>query len=130
MTRVSSIQEKTMSETKSFQGGCHCKAVRFEVELALGKVTDCNCSICSRVGALRAFAPASSFKLLSGQDALSDYQFGKKHLHHHFCKVCGVHPFARGVAPNGMEMHAINARCLDGVDVNILEVSHYDGAKL
>jgi hypothetical protein len=80
-----------------------------------------------RVGALRAFTPASRFKLSSGADALSDYQFGKQHLHHLFCKVCGVHSFATGTGPDGVEMRAINVRCLDGVDVAALEVARFDG---
>lgn len=119
-----------MSEAKSYQGSCHCQAVRFEVTMALAKVTDCNCTICKRVGALRAFAPATAFKLLSGEASLVDYQFGKKHLHHLFCKGCGVHPFARGTGRDGVEMVAVNARCLEGVDLGALEVAHFDGAKL
>jgi hypothetical protein len=119
-----------MAEPRSYQGSCHCKKVRFETTLALGKVMECNCSICSRVGALRAFTPVSQFKLLSGKDTLTDYQFGKQHLHHLFCKVCGVHSFASGTGPDGVEMRAVNARCLEGVDVAALEISHFDGKKL
>jgi hypothetical protein len=98
--------------------------------MALGKVTACNCSICSRVGALRTFIPAADFKLLQGQESLTDYQFGKHHIHHTFCKTCGVHAFASGKAPNGQDMYAINARALEGVDPSKLEVSHFDGQKL
>ncbi len=119
-----------MTETTKYSGSCHCQKVRFETRLSLAKVIECNCSICSRVGALRAFTPASDFKLLDGQDALTDYQFGKQHLHHRFCKLCGVHSFATGTGPDGVEMYAVNARCLDGVDPAALEVSRYDGKKL
>jgi hypothetical protein len=41
--------------------------------------------------------------------------------------VCGVHSFATGTGPDGVEMRSINARCLDGVDVAALEVAHFDG---
>ena len=119
-----------MGEAIKYSGGCHCKKVRFETTLSLDRVIECNCSICSSVAALRAFTPASEFKLLSGEDALTDYQFGKQHLHHLFCKVCGVHSFASGTGPDGVEMKAVNARCLDGVDASALEVSRYDGKKL
>ena len=30
-----------------------------------------------------------------GQEALSDYQFGRKNIHHLFCKHCGVKSFGR-----------------------------------
>jgi hypothetical protein len=119
-----------MAEAKQYTGGCHCKKVRFQTTVSLEQIIECNCSICSQVAALRAFTTASQFELLSGADCLTDYQFGKQHLHHTFCKMCGVHSFASGKAPDGTQMYAINARCLDGVDVPALEVTHYDGRKL
>jgi hypothetical protein len=124
------MEESPMPEARTYQGGCHCKAVRFETALSLDKVVECNCSICSRVGALRAFTPATRFKLLSGKDSLTDYQFGKQHLHHTFCKFCGVHAFASGKARNGEDTIAVNARCLDDVDPWQLEITHFEGKKL
>lgn len=90
----------------------------------------CNCSICSKRGSLLAFAPADRFLLVSGEDRLSDYQFNKKVIHHLFCRNCGVQPFARGTAPDGAEMVAINVRCLDGVDIPALPVTPFDGKRL
>lgn len=48
-------------------GGCHCGRVRFEV-LAPEyiRVSDCNCSICSKSGYLHLTVPESRFKLLAG----------------------------------------------------------------
>jgi hypothetical protein len=109
------------------QGGCHCGAVRYAVDIDLSKpVTQCNCSICARTGALLSFVPATAFKLVKGEDAVTDYQFGKRHIHHLFCRTCGVRSFARGEGPQG-PMVAINARCLDDVDATTLDVRHFDG---
>ncbi|GAC1343960.1 MAG: GFA family protein [Myxococcales bacterium] len=119
-----------MSDPKIHTGGCHCGAVRFQVKLALGKVIACNCSICERIGALRAFAPATDFTLLSGAGSLVDYQFGKRKLHHFFCKACGVHSFAGGTGPGGVDMRSVNVRCLDGSDLAAVEVAHFDGKSL
>lgn len=116
-----------MSETKTYSGGCHCGKVRYDVEMALGKVISCNCSICSKKAALLAFAPASAFTLRSGEGDLTDYQFNKHVIHHVFCKTCGIESFARGVAPDGTPTVAINARCLDGVDPATLDIMPYDG---
>ena len=115
---------------KTYKGSCHCEKVAYEVEIELDSVIDCNCSICSKKAALLAFAPASQFKLLKGQDQLSDYQFNKHVIHHLFCKNCGVSSFSRGTAPDGKEMVAINARCLAGVDIKSLTVHPYDGASV
>lgn len=116
-----------MPELKSYAGGCHCGAVRYEVKMELDKVVSCNCSICSRTGTLLAFVPAEQFTLLSGEDALTDYQFNKKHIHHLFCRRCGIRSFCWGLGPGGREMRAINVRCLDGVDADALPVTRIDG---
>lgn len=117
-----------MPETKTYQGSCHCGKVAYSVDLDLsGEVIVCNCSICNRTGTMLTFVPASQFKLARGTEALTDYQFGKKHIHHLFCSTCGVRSFARANTPDGAEMYAINARCLEGVDVDTLKVKHYDG---
>ena len=117
-----------MSELQKYTGGCQCGRVRYEVSADLGQpVMSCNCSMCGRSGTLLTFVPAQQFKLLSGEDALTDYQFNKHVIHHLFCKVCGIKSFARGKRPDGTESVAINTRCLDGVDVDQLKVTRFDG---
>lgn len=112
---------------KTYSGSCHCGGVRYEVTMPLGTVISCNCSLCSRTGHLLAFAPVDQFRLLAGEELLRDYQFNKKHLHHFFCSQCGVRSFSGGTGPDGVEMRAINVRCLEGVDVDSLQVHKYDG---
>ncbi|HCU25139.1 MAG TPA: aldehyde-activating protein, partial [Deltaproteobacteria bacterium] len=101
-----------------YTGGCHCGKVRFEIDMAIDKAVACNCSMCSKKGHLLAFAPKEKFKLLSGEDSLTDYQFGKKTIHHLFCKYCGVSSFGTGATPDEIKMAAVNLRCLDNVDIN------------
>jgi hypothetical protein len=101
--------------------------VRYRVEIDLSKpVMQCNCSICSRTGTLLSFVPANSFTLEKGEDSLTDYQFNKKHIHHLFCRLCGVRSFARGQGPSG-PMVAINTRCLEDVDATTLPLERFDG---
>lgn len=119
-----------MTDPTTYSGGCHCGRVRYEAEADLSRVTSCNCSICRKRGSLMAFVPAAKFKLQSGGDALADYQFNRKVIHHLFCGSCGTASFARGTGPDGAEMVAINVRCLDGVDLDGLNVVPFDGARL
>lgn len=121
-----------MSETaQTFTGGCHCGAVRFTLTMpAPTQAMGCNCSICSRMGWRLAFLSGDQFSLDQGEDALVDYQFGKKHIHHKFCGTCGIRSFGHGPSPQGGEMFAVNLRCVDGVDAEQLEVQWYDGASL
>jgi hypothetical protein len=116
-----------MAEAKTYTGGCHCGAVRYEATLALDPVISCNCSICSKRGLLLSFATPDQFKLVSGGDTLSDYQFNKHVIHHLYCPKCGVESFAHGKKPDGQEMVAINVRCLDDVDVSALKLTQFDG---
>lgn len=108
-------------------GGCHCGAVRYEVEADLSSVIECNCSHCSKKGFLLAFAPRSAFALKSGEDQLGEYTFNTGKIRHLFCTTCGVQSFGQGVAPNGAEMAAINVRCVDGVDLAALTVTQVNG---
>jgi hypothetical protein len=119
-----------MGEEKTYTGGCHCGQVQFDVQMDLGHATACNCSICSKMGWLLAFVPKEKFNLRSGQDVLTDYQFGKKTIHHLFCSRCGINSFSRGKSPKGGEMIAVNTRCLDGVDPSTLTVNRFDGKSL
>jgi hypothetical protein len=90
-------------------GGCHCGAVRFEAEADLQNVCECNCSICTKKGAIHH--RVQEFKLLSGEEALRLYQFGEKIAKHWFCSHCGVHTFTNPrAAPDKV---TINLRCLD-----------------
>lgn len=116
--------------TEHYTGGCHCKAVRFEVDIDLDKVIACNCSHCASRGAILGFAPTSQFKLLSGEDALIEYRFYKHVIEHRFCKHCGVGPFSRANAPDGTPTIAINVRSLDNVDPLSLKPMPFDGKKL
>jgi hypothetical protein len=117
-----------MTQPTTYQGSCHCGAVRYSVEADLSQpVMSCNCSMCGRSGTLLAFVPTAKFTLEQGSDALTDYLFNKENIHHLFCKVCGIKSFARGTGPGGAEMAAVNVRCLDGVDPDKLTVKRIDG---
>lgn len=109
-------------------GSCHCGAVQFDVELDLTQpVISCNCSMCARAGTLLAFVAPEQFTLRTGEDALTNYQFHKHVIDHLFCSTCGIKPFARGQKRDGTPMVAVNARCLEDVDVGALNAVPYDG---
>ncbi len=119
-----------MSDKTTYSGGCHCARVRFEATTDLARVVACNCSICSKHGLLLTFVAPPDFALCSGEDDLVQYKFNKHIIAHQFCRMCGTQPFARGKAPSGKEMIAVNVRCLDGVDVTTLAPVPFDGRSL
>lgn len=101
--------------SRIYHGSCHCGAVRFEAELDLADGTGrCNCSICRKLRFWGARAKLETFRLISGEDALSDYQFNTHSTHNLFCRHCGVHSFHRGyVKQIGGEFLSVNLTCLD-----------------
>lgn len=112
-------------------GSCHCGAVQFDAEVELENLATCNCSICGRSGAIMAFVGADKLTHVTGEDRMTDYQFGKKNIHHVFCSVCGVRPFGRGQGKDGAQWAMVNVRCLDGVDAHTLTIKNqYDGKSL
>lgn len=117
-------------EAKTYQGGCHCGAVRYEVTMPLESVLECNCSHCAKKGFLLAFTGPENFKLVAGDevDTQTTYKFATKRLNHFFCKTCGVQSYGRGPGRDpATTVCAINVRCLDGVEAASLPVRHHDG---
>jgi hypothetical protein len=108
------------------RGGCHCGKVRFEVEAPSQlEVLECNCSLCQKLGFLHLLIPASQFRLVSGGDSLTSYEFNTRTAKHLFCKVCGVKSFY--VPRSHPNDYSVNARCLDDGTVDMLTVTPFDG---
>ena len=47
------------------------------------------------------------------------------------CSICqrkgSLHPYAEATAPDGKPVAAINIRCLEGIDLESVPVTHVDG---
>jgi hypothetical protein len=117
---------------RTYQGSCHCGAVRFACELDLAEGTSkCNCSVCTKGRFWKAITKADALRLLQGEDALTDYRFGSQTIHHLFCKHCGVKPFGRGhMDALGGTFYAVNLGCLDNATAEELArapVEYQDG---
>jgi hypothetical protein len=110
---------------ETYTGGCHCGRVRFRVTADLGRVTECNCSVCTKKGILHLIVPTDRFELLSGADALATYEFNTRVAKHRFCRTCGIHSFY--VPRSDPDEVDVNARCLDGVDPATLAREAFDG---
>jgi hypothetical protein len=116
---------------QGYRGSCHCGAVRFSFES--DEITNglrCNCSICSRKGAVVSPEPIppERFRIDAEQGALGLYQFGAKIAKHYFCKNCGIYTFHATARKPGH--YRANLGCVEGVDALALPVEVFDGKHL
>ncbi len=109
----------------TYEGGCHCGRVRFRVTASLERVSECNCSICAKKGILHLIVSREQFELLSGDGELSTYRFNTGVAQHHFCRHCGIHSFY--VPRSDPEKIDVNVRCLEGVNLDEIRPSRFDG---
>jgi hypothetical protein len=107
-----------------YHGGCHCGAVRFEIDAPEHlEVSDCNCSMCRKAGFLHLILPLKKFRLLSGKERITTYTFNTGVAKHTFCSVCGIKPFYIPRSnPDGID---INVRCLD--ETPSMTIEPFDG---
>jgi hypothetical protein len=97
---------------KTYQGSCHCGTVRFEADFDFAEGTvKCNCSMCRKGRNWLAAVKPESFRLLAGESELSEYLFGRRSIHHRFCRRCGLRTFS-----HSDNFYAVNLACLDNAD--------------
>jgi hypothetical protein len=108
-------------------GGCHCGRVRFEVDAPADlEVSDCNCSMCARLGGyLHLIVSRERFRLLAGEDVLATYTFNTGVAQHRFCSICGIKSFY--VPRSHPHAISVSARCLDPGTVASMRVTPFDG---
>jgi hypothetical protein len=113
-----------------YKGSCHCGNIAFEVEGELTQTVCCNCSICSRKGALLWAVPRDKLRLLGPEQGMTRYTFNNHVIEHLFCQTCGIHPYAEDVGSKDKRTAYVNVRCLEGVEPDSIPVMTFDGRSM
>jgi hypothetical protein len=104
-------------------------------QITISKAPDflaaCNCTFCSKVGALWAYFGVDKVSLEKVNDTFV-YSPGPNN-EHHFCRHCGCMSYTHqkqsyiGDGTPGGPKIAVNARLLEDFDVNAIPVEKLDG---
>lgn len=101
---------------------CHCGAVRLALVHAPTEITDCNCTICRRSGALWTYCSPKDVEIVGETDV---YTHGEKNIEFHRCRACGClvfwSPSDRSRDRMGINCRMMEPSVLSGVRVRKLD---------
>nr|WP_314258215.1 hypothetical protein [uncultured Devosia sp.] len=123
---------------------CHCGATRIELPHPPVSAGECNCTYCSRTGAVWGYYKPGEMKIISTEGERIYSPSGMNN--HHFCGTCGMQTWgdtpdwgsiynADGTPKPGFEAggmptersYAVNLRLIDDFDWTSIEVEQMDG---
>lgn len=113
---------------KTYEGSCHCGAIRFEADIDLAEGTNrCNCSLCRKARAWFVIVKPEHYRAIAGAESATEYQWtppksAAPFLHYRFCRTCGVRTVGWG-GKGGPEFYFVPIASLDGVDAAELAAS-------
>jgi hypothetical protein len=107
---------------------CHCGAVCITVPALPTEITNCNCSICRRLGALWGYYDVSQVQVQGHPEHTQGYVQGDRTLRTVRCKTCGCTLLWEPLAtPRGARM-GVNMRNFDPTLVGRTRMRLLDGA--
>jgi len=114
--------------TSKHHGSCLCGDVQFEVEVDLAKGSRCNCTICTKLGAVGSIVKPGAFTLLSAESTLASFTRTPEIGRRFFCARCHIYCFGKGhLEMLGGDFVSVNLSCVDGFDVSRATLIHWDG---
>lgn len=110
------------------QGSCHCGAVLLTIPETPQIATQCNCSLCRRIGGPWAYFPWGTVTITAKQDVLAAYMWGDKTLRTWHCSTCGCVTHWEPVDPVAHPRHGVNLGNFDPELISSVRVRLFDGA--
>jgi hypothetical protein len=110
------------------EASCHCGAFRLRIAAAPQTVTDCNCSICRRLGVLWAYYAPRDVEVIGPSDGAAAYRWGEATLVFHHCRSCGCTTHWTPLPHRDQGRMGVNARLMDPAVLAAARIRKLDGA--
>jgi hypothetical protein len=111
------------------EASCHCGRVRIAIDAAPVEVTDCNCSICRRLGTLWAYYSPKQVKITPPEGATDIYMWNERIIEFHTCKTCHCTTHW-APADKAHDRMGVNARLMAPEVLAAAKVKKFDGASM
>jgi len=111
------------------QARCHCGAVSISIPRSPEAVTNCNCSVCRRYGALWAYFDSSEVQLVAAPGAFDEYMTGEQSLAFVRCRNCGCLTHWRpALGKRKNARMGVNIRMFEPKALGQFKIRFFDGA--
>ncbi|TFW06801.1 GFA family protein [Oxalobacteraceae bacterium OM1] len=107
---------------------CHCGAVSIAIPRAPEAVTNCNCSICRRYGALWAYFNSTEVDIQAAPGVTDEYAWGEKSLAFVRCSHCGCVTHWRPLEGRTSPRMGVNVRNFEPEQIGPVRIRLLDGA--
>ncbi|KAH8202116.1 hypothetical protein TruAng_003694 [Truncatella angustata] len=135
---MSGLSEEKPSQT--YECGCHCGYIKFSMTLSPPltgqpegqnyKITECNCSACTRLGYLLTYPKATEVTWHNdGRARCSNYRFNTKQKDQMFCPKCGASLGIDFREFHKQHTYGISARTIYGINLEEVTLVKGDGMK-
>jgi hypothetical protein len=116
------------SKARKHQGSCHCGDNKFEVIVDATAGSQCNCTICTKLGVTGAIVKPDAFTLLTDRSKLASYSRHPEIANRYFCARCHILVYGAGDIPEvGGAFVSVPLNVLDDIDLLDVSLTHWDG---
>jgi hypothetical protein len=119
------IDLRTRGVMNEYLASCHCGSIKFSLQADIDELVVCDCSLCAKRTAVMVTVQRDMLKVMSGEDALSLYQWNTGKARHYFCSTCGIYTFHQRRTDENV--FSVNVSCIQGIDPTKIPVRHVDG---
>lgn len=109
-------------------GSCHCGAVKMTLQSTPVVATQCNCSLCRRIGGTWVYFEFGTVRIEGHPENTDEYIWGDKTLRTVRCRHCGCVTHWEPLEPREGSKHGVNLNNFDPELIAAVRVRKFDGA--